>query len=214
MTSDAAGAPLWRGSARSSRDDARRRRLLDAALEVYGTTGFRGATVRSVCQEAHVSTRSFYELYSDQVALLSELYRELNGEVLAGFAGIAVDPHAPLRGIVRGLVGGALDPILADERKARVLEVESVGVSDALEQERRTAYRAFAEAIDQAFAALERAGRIEDAPGGLTSLVLVGGITEVLVQRMQTPRAGRADAADLVDDVTDVILRVVRGRPA
>ncbi|PCC32106.1 hypothetical protein CIK74_15880 [Glutamicibacter sp. BW77] len=37
--------------------------------------------------------------------------------------------------------------------------------------------RAFAEAIDTILGALQAAGRIELAPGGLVSLILVGGIS-------------------------------------
>lgn len=206
---DASESRLWRGSAQSSRDDERRRRLLDAALELYGTSGYRNATVREVCQAAHVSTRSFYELYTDQSALLTELYRTLNTDVLSGYAGLAFDPAASVRETVRNFVAGALTPILDDERKARVLEVESVGVSDALEQERRAAYRAFAAAIDDAFNALTTAGRIAEAPGGLVSLILVGGITEALVQRVQAPVDSRSDAESFVDDITDAIVRIV-----
>ncbi len=200
---------LWRGSARSSRDEERRRRLLDAALEIYGTTGYAGASVGSVCRLAHVSSRSFYELYSDQSELLAHLYRMLNDEVLSGFADASVNVAEPLFKTVRTLVAGALATTLEDERKVRVLEVESVGVSDSLEQERRSAYRAFAAAIDSAFNALQRSGRIESVPGGLSSLILVGGITEALVQRVQTPAALRTDTARFIDDVTEVIVRLI-----
>lgn len=212
MANKRAGDRLWRGSAQSARDDERRRRLLDAALEVYGTTGYSGATVRTVCDLAHVSTRSFYELYADQSELLSQLYRELNDEILSGFADAHVDPSEPLRRAVRRLVVAALASMLEDERKARVLEVESVGVSAALEQERRSAYRAFAATMDVAFTAFQQAGRIESAPEGLASLILVGGITEALVQRVQTSPAQRTDTTVFVDDVTDVILRVISDR--
>ena len=47
----------------SSRDEKRRHQLLDAALQVYATT------VQAVCRQAHVSTRSFYELYADKFEL-------------------------------------------------------------------------------------------------------------------------------------------------
>lgn len=203
---------LWHGSARSSRDDDRRRRLLDAALQVYGTTGYAGATVGHVCRLAHVSTRSFYELYADQAELLTQLYRELNAEVLAGFADAQLDAGERLDRAVRTLVAAALTPMLADERKVRVLEVESVGVSPALEQERRAAYRTFAVAIDAVFAAFARAGLIAAAPGGLASLMLVGGITEALVQRTQTPPADRPGAAVFIDEVAEVIARMLGAR--
>ncbi|MBS1905850.1 MAG: TetR family transcriptional regulator [Actinobacteria bacterium] len=200
---------LWRGSPRSARDEERRRRLREAALEIYGTTGYASAAVRDVCRLAHVSTRSFYELYPEQSELLLELYRELNDEVLAGFAEARVDLSQPAARGVRDLVSAALAPMLHDERKARVLEVEAVGVSDVLERERRQAYREFAGAIDAVFAAFLRAGTIRTEPPPLTALILVGGITEALVQRVQAPPQERLGADAFIDQVADVILRVL-----
>lgn len=200
---------LWHGTDRRTRDDGRRARLLDAALELYGTAGFRATSVKAVCTLAAVSTRSFYELYPGQEELLAQLYRELNGEVLAGLAGARVAVARGLAGAVRGLVTASLSPMLRDERKARVLEVESVGVSAELESQRRAAYRAFAAAIDAAFAVLADAGLIRQAPGGLASLVLVGGVTEALVQRVQAEAAERESDEAFLDAVTEVVLRLL-----
>ncbi|MFD4420992.1 TetR/AcrR family transcriptional regulator [Agromyces sp. NPDC058484] len=202
---------LWHGTAQHTRDAARRRRLLDAALELYGTIGFRATTVQALCRLATVSTRSFYELYADQERLLEQLYRELNDEVLAGFALAVVEPGVGLAVSLRRLVAASLEPMLLDERKARVLEIESVGVSAELEAQRRTAYRTFAVAIDAACEEFVRAGLIGEAPAGLASLILVGGITEALVQRVQTDVSSREPDAAFIDAIAAVILRVIGG---
>lgn len=200
---------LWRGSPQSSRDQERRLRLRDAALEIYGTTGYATSTVRDVCRLAHVSTRSFYELYAEQSSLLQELYQVLNAEVLAGFAASDANITQPMPYVVRALVAAALAPMLHDERKARVLEVEAVGVSDALERERRAAYREFAAAIDAAFDGFVRAGLVPVPPPPLTALILVGGITEALVQRVQAPPHERPEVDVFIDQVAAVILQVL-----
>lgn len=199
---------LWHGTARHVRDQERRRRLLDAALELYGTIGYRAATVQAVCRLAKVSTRSFYELYSDQEELLERLYLDLNGEVLEAITDVVIGPASDAFTAARKLVAAALGPMLNDERKARVLEVEAVGVSEALERERRLTLRRLAAAVDAAFAALADAGVIVAVPQGLTSLILVGGITEALVQRVQTQPAEREPTTEFIDEVTRVIVRV------
>lgn len=200
---------LWRGSEQSTRDGVRRRQLLDAALQLYGTAGFRQTTVQQLCRLAAVSSRSFYELYPHHEGLLVELYEELNAEVLDGFAGADVRDAGDLASSVRTLVAGALGPMLADGRKARVLEIESVGVSDDLEAHRRAAYRRFAAGIDKAFVAFVEAGLARPAPGGLTSMILVGGITEALVQRLQLPESARALPEEFLDQITAVIVRLI-----
>lgn len=200
---------LWRGSARAARDEARRRQLLDAALELYGTVGYRTTTVQAVCRHASVSSRSFYELYAQQEQLLTELYRELNSEVLEGLRTAPRDENDDLASTVHGMVSSALDPMLRDERRANVLEIESVGVSDELERHRREAYRTFAGAIDDAFCTLQDAGLIEAAPVGLSSLILVGGITEAIVQSVQTPQSERMTTEEFLAQITAVVLRML-----
>lgn len=209
MREIATSTNLWRGSARSARDETRRRRLREAALELYGTNGYPATTVQSICRQAKVSSRSFYELYPQQEELLADLYRELNQEVMEGISHARVADGETLAHFVREMVAKALTPMLSDDRKARVLEVESVGISDELEQHRREAYRALARAIDEAFMALAVAGMSREAPGGLTSLILVGGITEALVQRVQTPRAKRTPPEVFIDQVSEVALRLL-----
>lgn len=209
MTTKAgAETSLWHGTARHTRDQERQQRLLGAALELYGTVGYRATTVQSVCRLAKVSTRSFYELYSDQEELLERLYRDLNSEVLDAITDVAIEPSADAFSAARTLVAAALGPMLRDERKARVLEVEAVGVSDAMERERRLTFRRLATAMDSAFEALAEAGLIVAAPGGLTSLILVGGITEALVQRVQTEPSDRQSTSEFFDEITSVIVRV------
>lgn len=209
VTEDPTTAALWRGSARHTRDEARRHRLREAALELYGTVGYRATTVQAVCRAAGVSSRSFYELYPHQEALLSQLYGALNDEVLAGLGEGDASDTVDLARSVRTMVALSLEPMLRDERKARVLEIESVGVSDDLERDRRTAYRTFAAAIDAAFARFATAGLIRAAPGGLASLILVGGITEALVQRVQAPEAERSAPEAFVEEITAVVLRLI-----
>jgi len=202
---------LWHGTARDTRDHQRRRRLLDAALELYGTLGYRATTVQAVCHEAKVSTRSFYELYADHEELLATLYLELNNEVLdaiIGRSGEADGPAPDAFTATRRLVAAALGPMLADERKARVLQIEAVGISEALERERRLTFRRLASTVDTALEAFAQAGLIDSAPQGLASLMIVGGITEALVQRVQTEQDRRGPTAEFIDDVARVTVRM------
>ncbi|AIY00014.1 hypothetical protein ART_0415 [Arthrobacter sp. PAMC 25486] len=218
MTADSpahsqAGSGLWHGTARNARDEQRRRRLLEAALELHGTLGYGSTTVQTVCKLAKVSTRSFYELYADHEELLTRLYLELNDEVLATINGGGIE-HAPdLFTAVRSLVSAALGPMLADERKARVMEIEAVGVSAALEQQRRATIRRLAVAVDTAFDAFADAGLVESAPKGLSSLILIGGITEALVQRVLTEPSHREPTREFIDEVARVIVLMTGPAP-
>ena len=212
MTAGAqAESPLWHGTERDVRDTERRRRLLDAALELYGTVGYGSTTVGAVCRLAKVSTRSFYQLYADHHELLTRLYLDLNEEVLAAIDARPLDPGQDLLTATRTLVAQVLGPMLTDDRKARVMEVETVGVSEELEQQRRLTIHRLAAALDDAFEDFAAAGLISSAPGGLTSLVLIGGITEALVQRVQSEPSEREPVADFIEQITAVIVRFTGG---
>ena len=72
----AQGRP-WRGQSPQERREARRRRLLDAALELFGTTGYAATSLTALCAQAGVSPRHFYELYAGREPLMADLYDEI-----------------------------------------------------------------------------------------------------------------------------------------
>lgn len=207
-------AGMWHGTDRSKRDEDRRRRLLDAALELYGTAGYSATPVQTVCRLAKVSTRSFYQLYAGHHELLTRLYLNLHEEVLEAIVARPSDPGPDLVPAISALVSQVLGPMLVDDRKARVMEVEAVGVSVELELQRRLTIRRLAAALDDAFADFASAGLISSAPGGLTSLILIGGITEALLQRVQTEPRDREPISEFTDQIAAVIVRFTGGDPA
>ncbi len=204
----------WHGTVRGARDRERRQRLFEAALELYGTAGYRATTVQAVCRLAKVSTRSFYELYTDHEQLLTELYLDLNEEVLAAIADAGGTPGPDAFAAVQQLVAAALGPMLADERKARVMEVEVVGISAALEQQRRRTICRLADAVDAGLDTFVQRGLLSLAPKGLSSLILIGGITEALVQRVQTEPARREPTAQFIAEIARVTVRLTGGDQA
>ena len=107
-----------------------------------------------------VSSRSFYDLFparrSDagqdsltaQESLLEELYIILNEEIGQALTTLTIPAGTSLLEATIHIVSTALTPMLSDERKARVLEVEAVGVSESLEARRRATMRMLAAAVD------------------------------------------------------------------
>lgn len=225
-------AGLWRGTSRADRDGARRERLLEAALELYGTLGFRATSIQALCQESGVSSRSFYDLFparrsgsvresgsarvsiTAQESLLEQLYAVLNEEIVEALTTLTIPAGASLVDATVHVVSTALMPMLRDERKARVLEVEAVGVNESLEARRRETMRMLAAAVDAAFVSVATTYELPEIPTlqnsnevGFTSLILVGGITEALVQRVQAPAADRTSTTEFLTHVAEVALR-------
>ncbi|ADB35849.1 transcriptional regulator, TetR family [Kribbella flavida DSM 17836] len=131
--------PVRRYSGRSVDEwkAARRERLLDAALELFGTEGYPATSVERLCGQAKVSTRHFYHEFQNKEAVLLAVHAQLielavrsTGEALAATA------EAPVEQRIGAAVEGYLRTIMTDLRRARISFVEVVGASPAVEEQR------------------------------------------------------------------------------
>ncbi|MDX1668110.1 MAG: TetR/AcrR family transcriptional regulator [Limnobacter sp.] len=64
----------YRGVSNEERTLERRIKLIDAGIEIFGTTGFHSATVKGICQQAGLTERYFYESFSNAEALFTACY--------------------------------------------------------------------------------------------------------------------------------------------
>ncbi len=195
------------GASAEARRAARRQRLLEAALELLGTSGWNATTMRAVCTQAGLTQRYFYESFTDREDLVTTLFDEVAGEAqqaardtLAQGTG---DGPARARALVDSLVTLTID----DPRKGRVLLLEAPE-SPALRERRRRTLSAYVELV---------ASTIEDDPAhprptpqqrAMTARAVVGALTEVLMGRLR----GEIDVPhdELVDYATATILRLAR----
>jgi hypothetical protein len=68
-----------------------RRRLLHAMVQVAGEHGVQRASVGRVCERAHVSRRTFYDVFCDREACLVACPRM--GELVSPLMGMIVLPY-------------------------------------------------------------------------------------------------------------------------
>ena len=66
----------------NTEDTSTRQRLLNAAAEVFGECGFKGATVRKICCKAGVGIAQVNYHFRDKEGLYFEIYRELFARAL------------------------------------------------------------------------------------------------------------------------------------
>ena len=64
------------GQSLDARKLQRKAQLLEAGLNVFGSTGFRSATVRSLCKESQLTSRYFYESFENLEALVVAVYED------------------------------------------------------------------------------------------------------------------------------------------
>ncbi|GEM_PF-120167 len=172
----------YRGQSPDERRAERRRRLVEAGLELFGTVGYAATSIEAVCSRAGVTARHFYEHFDSREALMIAVFEEQATAVMREVveATEAEDPH-DLDGRIRAGVGAFLRGVLGDPRRARVLSIESVGVSRDMERRRRSAMHAYARFVAGQIAAI--AGVADSgADVDWLSLALVGGVNELIVE--------------------------------
>ncbi|HEX4251245.1 MAG TPA: TetR/AcrR family transcriptional regulator [Pseudonocardia sp.] len=168
------------GVSAEQRRAERRRRLLDAALDVIGTQGWSATTLRGVCERAKVGPRFFYESFTDLDALAAALHDEVLEAALARtMAAIDAAPD-DLRARTTAAFRAMISEITDDPRRARVLWVEAYG-SETLVRRRFAAMRRLARA------AVEQSHDLLDLPPGgdrllpAVAVLLTGGVTEFVL---------------------------------
>ncbi|RJO76610.1 TetR/AcrR family transcriptional regulator [Nocardia panacis] len=187
------------GLSRAQRVARRRTRLLDAALELFGTRGYGATSIERLCATANVSTRSFYEDVGSREALLIALVNRTsavaNERVAAELAAAADEPIA--RRVVRGF-RAYLEVTCADRRSARVCHVEVVGVSQAVENWRSEQRRVLAALLVGEVERAARRGEIPPRRFDLFILALIGAVSSLAQELVQSTRP---DAEPSLDEI-------------
>jgi AcrR family transcriptional regulator len=189
----------------TERHDGRRARLIEAALDLFGTQGYAETAIGPLCAAANVSTRSFYEHFASREALLIALHDEINAEALAavGQAIADVDPlDLPAR--ARAGVAAYLRTMTADRRRARIALIESVGVSRTAERHRQEAIGRFAAVIELEADRLAAAGIAPVRDHRLVAVAVVGAINGLVNTWTVDP-----DWEAHIDEVTDTAVHVI-----
>lgn len=194
----------WRGVTAAARDEQRRVRLLDAGLEVFGTSGYQTSKVSGLCAAAGVSTRSFYELFADRAALLEAVYLQVCAEILANLESLTLS-DTDLPQWVRAAVQAVLGPLLADVRKIRVIEVEMVGVNAELERTRLATTQSIVGALAALQVAIRDHGQLASSAGALTPVFIEGGMSEALMTYARSDGPGRMSADDFLDELSAIV---------
>lgn len=194
---------MYGGQTREERQAARRERLLDAALERFGTDGFAATTIESICATARLNPRYFYEQFASREALLTAVYDRHVQTVLHGvLTAVEASPREARARLKRGL-RAFVDGTLADERAARINYFEMIGVSRELEAHRREVLRAYADMIAAQVIELDPDGALLRGDRRLAAMALVGATDGLIIDALAggSPKAPVRDAivATLLD---------------
>ncbi|MGK8487266.1 TetR/AcrR family transcriptional regulator [Nocardia barduliensis] len=170
----------YRGASTAERREDRRRRLLDAALDIIGTQGLSALTVRGVCEQAKVGPRFFYEAFPDLDALAAGVLVEIQQAALdrakAAIAETTGTPGDRIRAGVAALIVELTD----DPRRAKVAFAQTYG-NEALMRSRFAGMRQVADAIIEQTRLVLELPEGQDTAIAATSQLITGGAAELVL---------------------------------
>lgn len=183
------------GVSAEERRRERRERLLEAGLDLLGTRGYAQTTVSDVLDRAGLTSRYFYEHFENREALLVAVYDEVIARGYGASADALVRHDAdPLAVSIPAQLDAFYEVVVDDPRLARVIFVESVGVSPTMEAHRRQVLRRIAAGLASRLA--ERAGRgeIPERDFATITVGMLGAMHELIADHLHPGGVSRDQA--------------------
>lgn len=188
----------YAGASREARESARREQLLTAGISLFGTQGYRAATVGAVCAEAGLNKRYFYESFATLEDLLCEVYERVVADLRASvLAGGGEDAAAVLRGFMAGFLAWAQ----ANPVQARVHLFEVLGVSARVDELYRRQGRTIGDELASRLSATAAGPQLTAGQQRILGDMLVGAgvqmVVDWVISDYQPPRdelLGQMDA--------------------
>ncbi|MBD9731372.1 MULTISPECIES: TetR/AcrR family transcriptional regulator [unclassified Streptomyces] len=200
----------YAGKSAEERRAERRRRFLDAALQLFGAgPGYRATTVAALSEAAGLSTRQFYEEFRTLEDVLAALHLAVNDRTEeAVLAAAAAATGLPLPERATAIFHAYAAHVTGDPRRIRITFVEIVGVSPRLERQRLARRARWIDLIRAEADAAAARGEAAPRDYRLPATAFIGSVNGLL----HDWSAGWVDATreEVVDELVRQLLAVLR----
>ncbi len=194
-------------AATEARKDARRKVLLDAATRMFGVNGYHGATVPMIVAEAGSSVGSFYAHFRNKEDIFAAVLEALGRSITDILAEAKCRQSDPLLRIPEAVESLFLF-LARNPQEARILIVESSGLSPRLEQVRRSILQHHAAQVRHTLEADPTAFSFVDPD--IAAHCLVGAVYEALCSWLEQDPKDRRSAVAVARAVADYNTRALR----
>ena len=185
----------------------RRQRLIDTGLQLFTSQGYSATNTEQICREAKVTTRHFYEQFTDKEALLVTLYDQHIEDSFCQVSMALIGSALPLPERLWHGLDIFLNAQLDDPRRARLTTIEFLGVSARTEARRQTVIRQFAQLIETYFSVLQQQGHAPAQPYHILAVAMVGAMHELQIAHLNQPEIfGRAQITQALQDLLQTYL--------
>ena len=138
---------IYGGVEANLREEDRRKKLIEAGLEAFGTRGYAKTNIKTICKIAGLTERYFYESFRHKEDLLCAVYRELIDEGQRDAMAAMEDSDGfPLETALRALKM-FYQRFQRDPRRAQIQLFEILGVSQSIDREYLNAMRLLADVM-------------------------------------------------------------------
>lgn len=153
---------IYGGRSHAERRADRRTRLLDAAVEQFGTRGYTDATVAVICRAAKVSPRHFYEEFPGRPELLMAAHQQIFDRALGAVRHAhALLPDGTIAERVHAGARAYCEVVAGDSMTARVFFTEVAGAGPVVDDYLK---RMLDAAVAAGLAEVQRAARRGEVP--------------------------------------------------
>ncbi len=163
-----------------------RRRLLEAAAQVFARAGYVEASAEAITRAAGMSKATFYEHFANKEECILALFDEAATEVLRTMAQAAGEAGPDPRQRLRAGIRAFLDMVAThpDEAQTLLVEVQAAGTRGA--ERRDSIVDAFAAAVDAENAAAARRGALPRLASSDDASAIVGAVVELASRQIRT----------------------------
>jgi AcrR family transcriptional regulator len=172
---------VYGGEKLTERTARRRQQFMDAGLQIFGTTGYRSATVRLLCKQADLTDRYFYESFDTTEDLLIAVYQQqfdkLQQAVMAQLLSAA--PDSDVMSTVRAGLDTLYD-MAAQPCVARVCWLEVLGVSPRVDAAYTRTFDGFADLVVGFARQRFPQWQIDDDEARMLGLALIGAVSQTV----------------------------------
>ncbi|MEW2403161.1 TetR/AcrR family transcriptional regulator [Streptomyces sp. NPDC046862] len=198
------------GKSAEERKADRRRRFLDAALQLFGDSpGFRGTTVAALSETAGLSTRQFYEEFRTLEDVLAALHLQVNDLAEeAALVGLATAQGQSITERATAAFRAYAANVTGDPRRLRITFIEIIGVSPRLERQRLERRSRWVDFICAEAAAAAERGEAARRDYRIAAAAFIGSVNGLL----HDWQAGWVDANldEVVEELVQLLLGILR----
>ncbi|WP_233522573.1 TetR/AcrR family transcriptional regulator [Peribacillus glennii] len=168
-----------------------REKIFFAGLQLFTTEGFKNTSVLHIVEMARVSKTTFYQNFSSKEDLIVRLFEELAVEIIEEVKE-AFQQEERLTYKAYAGIRRYVEICFTDPKVANLILVESVGISQEVEEVRRAVYRQLADLVYQTVRG-ELPQTVSEKDIVIVSQAMVGAINEVVIQNFNQPSVEGAD---------------------